>query len=81
MSGAPTAVALAAFCAIVVRSRLLPAYTAWVAAVAAAAHVVIVGSFIPESGFFSLQGGVIWAVPSLLFAWLLVTSAALVRAE
>ena len=77
LSGVPTAVALSAFAAIVFKARPLPAVTGWVAALGALAHVVIAGSFLPRDGFFSLEGGVIVAVPSTLFLWLLVTSIAL----
>jgi hypothetical protein len=81
LSGAPTAVALAAFCALVLRGRHLPSVVGWLAGIAAAAHVLILASFIPESGFLSLTGGVIWAVPATMFAWFAATSAALVRAD
>jgi len=81
LSGAPTAVALAAFYVLNERGRHLPSAVGWLAGIAAAAHVLIVASFIPESGFLSLQGGVIWAVPATMFAWFLAASAALVRAD
>ncbi len=81
VSGAPTAVALGAFFILVVRDRLMPRVTGWVAGIAAVAHVVILFSFVPRTGFFSLEGGVIVAVPATMFLWLLVTSAALLRAE
>jgi hypothetical protein len=78
LSGIPTAVALGAFTQIVLGGRMLPRATAWMAAFAAAAHLVIAASFLPSSGFFSLEGGVIVAIPVTLFAWLIVTSTALV---
>jgi hypothetical protein len=81
LSGAPTAVALGAFFILVVRDRMLPPLTGWVAGVAVVAHVVILFSFVPRTGFFSLEGGVIVAVPATMFLWLLVTSATLLRAE
>ena len=50
LSGVPTAVALGAFAAIVFVHRVLPRLTAWAAALAAAEHVVIAGSFLPPRG-------------------------------
>ena len=74
LSGVPTALALGAYGATVLRARPLPSLTGWVALVGAASHVLIAGSFLPTAGFFSLEGGVIGAVPVTLFTWLLVTS-------
>ena len=80
-SAIPTAVATAAFAAVVLRSRCLPAWTAWVATLAAAAHVVLAASFLFHSGFFSLEGqGITW-IPATMFAWILATSVALVHAD
>jgi hypothetical protein len=78
-SGAPTAIATAAFAAIVLRTRSLPVLTAWLAVLAAVAHVVILFSFVPDDGFFSLEGGVIVAIPATLFFWMLATAVALWR--
>jgi hypothetical protein len=77
LSGAPTAIAMGAYVSVVWRTRALPLVTAWLAVLAALAHIVIVFSFVPRSGFFSLEGGVIVAIPSTLFLWLLATSLAL----
>jgi hypothetical protein len=81
LSGAPTAVALGAFAAIVFRSKALPRVTAWLALVGAVAHVAIVCSFVTRSGFFSLEGGVIVAIPLTLFLWLLATATTLALAS
>ena len=78
ISGVPTAFGMLGFAALVFRRQLLPRITAWVAVAAAVTHLVIAASFIPDSGFFSLEGGVIVAIPSTLFAWLLATSISLI---
>jgi len=79
VSGIPTALALGAYAAIVLGARPLPVWTAWVALVGAAAHVLIAASFFFHSGFFSLEGGVIVAIPATMFLWLVATSVALLR--
>ncbi|HEY8771307.1 MAG TPA: hypothetical protein VIM03_12245, partial [Thermoleophilaceae bacterium] len=79
VSGIPTALALGAYAAIVLGAGPLPAWTAWVAVVGAAAHVLI-AVFI-HSGFFSLEGGVIVAIPATMFVWLVGTSVALLRED
>ena len=79
LSGVPTAICLGAFALIVLRAEVLPRVTAWFAVFGAIAHVAILGSFVPRTGFFSLEGFVIVAIPATMFFWLLVTSAALVR--
>jgi hypothetical protein len=77
ISGLPTAIALGSYAAITFRSGVLPRLTAWLAVVAAAAHVVLLFSLVIPSGFFSLEGGVITVVPGLLFAWILATGIAM----
>lgn len=79
MSGAPTSIALWSFAILVWRSGRLPRWTAVLAAVAAAAHDLLLLSFVVPDGFFSLQGQVISAIPATLFIWLLGTSVALLR--
>ena len=81
LSGVPTAVALGAYAVLVLRGAGLARWTAWVAIVGAATHVVIAGSFFPRSGFFSLQGAVIVWIPATFFAWILAASIALLRAQ
>ena len=80
MSGLPTALALVAYAELVFRAGGLPRWTAWLALVAAVAHVGLLASFIVEDGFFSLQGEVIMAIPATLFAWIAATGVAMVRA-
>ena len=80
MSGVPTALALGSYAAQVFGDNRLPSWSAWVAVVAALAHLVLLASFVIRSGFFSLQGGVIIAIPAVLFAWILATSIVLLRA-
>ncbi len=79
MSGVPTALALGSYAAQVLRDSRLPRWTAWLAIVAALAHLVLLASLVITSGFFSLEGGVIIAIPALLFAWILATSIVLLR--
>jgi hypothetical protein len=63
----------------VLRDSRLPGWTGWIAVVAALAHIVLVASLVIPSGFFSLEGGVIIAIPAILFAWILGTSMVLLR--
>lgn len=79
MSGAPTVLALGSYAAQVFRNSRLPGWTAWVAVVAALAHLVLLASLVITSGFFSLEGGVIIAIPATLFTWILGTSLVLLR--
>jgi hypothetical protein len=77
MSGAPTALALGSYAALAFRRERLPGWTAVLAAVAALAHVALFASFLTTSGFFSLEGGVVIAIPGTLFAWIVGTSIAM----
>jgi hypothetical protein len=79
LSGAPTAVALGAFAAIALRGRLIHGASAWLAVLAAVAHLAIVFTFAFESGFLSLEGFGIVAIPATMFAWMLATGIALLR--
>jgi hypothetical protein len=81
MSGAPTAVALGSYAALVFRAGHLPRWTALLAALAAAAHVVLLASFLVTDGFFSLEGQVITAIPATLFVWIIGTGIAMVAAD
>jgi hypothetical protein len=81
MSGAPTALALCAYAAQVLRENRLPGWTAWVAVAAALANLVLLASLVIRSGFFSLEGGVIIAIPGALFAWIVAMSVIMVRAD
>jgi hypothetical protein len=42
--------------------------------------IVLLASLVIPSGFFSPQGGVIIAIPAILFAWITGTSIVLLRA-
>lgn len=79
MSGAPTAVALGAYASVARRSVGQPGWTALLAAVAAVAHLLLLASFVVETGFFSLEGQVITAIPATLFVWIIATSTVLLR--
>ena len=77
LSGAPTAVALGSYAALVWRTAWLPRWTAALAAIGAVAHVVLLASFLVGDGFFSLEGQVITAIPATLFLWVLGTGFAM----
>jgi hypothetical protein len=79
-SGLPSAVALGAYAALVIPGGFLPAWTGWLAALSALAHVAIAGSFAFSSGFLSLEGAGIIVIPTTMFLWALATGVALVRA-
>jgi hypothetical protein len=81
MSGAPTALALGSYAALVLRTQTLPQWTAWLALVGAAAHVVLLASLVVTEGFFSLEGQVITAIPATLFAWIIGAGVAMVAAD
>ncbi len=80
MSGVPTALALGSYAAQVFRGSSLPRWTAWVAVGAALVHLMLLASLVITNGFFSLEGGVIIAIPATLFAWILGTSLAMIAA-
>jgi len=79
MSGVPTALALGSYAAQAFHGGRLLRWTAVIAVVAAVAHVALLVSLVTRSGFFSLQGGVIIAIPATLFAWIIATSVILLR--
>lgn len=80
MSGVPTAVCLTAYAEHVRRNPIgLPGWTAWLAMMGAAAHLLIATSLLWRSGFFSLEGEVIVVVPGTLFAWFLAVAILLLR--
>ena len=79
MSGIPTALSLGAYAAHVFGDRRLPVWTAWIAVAAALANLVLLASLVVRNGFFSLEGGVIIAIPGTLFVWILATSIVLLR--
>jgi hypothetical protein len=81
ISGLPTAIALGSYAAVTFRRGTLPRFTAWLAAVAAAAHVLLLFSLVIPRGVFSLEGQVITVVPALLFAWILATSIAMLTTD
>lgn len=81
MSGAPTAIALIAYAALIIRTGILARSTARIAVIAAVAHVLLLFTFLPRSGFLSLEGQVITAIPAALFIWIAATSIAMLRAR
>lgn len=80
ISGIPTALALGSYAAIAFGAERIPGSTAVLAVLAALAHVVLFASLLIGSGFFSLEGGVTIAIPATLFAWIFVTSIAMIAA-
>jgi hypothetical protein len=81
MSGAPTAIALGSYAALVFRSSALPRWTAWLGVLSALAHVGLLASFVVSEGFFSLEGQVITALPATLFVWIIGTGITMVATE
>ena len=77
MSGMPTAAALTAFAIAVYAHRVFDRPTGHLAVAAAAAHVLLLLSFIVGSGFLSLEGAVITVVPALLWIWIAYTASTL----
>jgi hypothetical protein len=77
ISGVPTALALGSYAALVLGHPALPRWTAYVAIVAAVAHMSLLASLVVRSGFFSLEGGVTIAIPATLFAWILCVGLAI----
>jgi hypothetical protein len=81
MSGLPTALALGSYAAQAFGDSHLPVWTAWLAGMAAVAHLVLLSSLVITSGFFSLEGGVTIAIPATLFAWITAVSIVLLQSE
>jgi len=81
ISGMPTALALGSYAALIFLGGPAPRWTAWLAVLGALAHVALLASFVVADGFFSLEGGVILAVPATLFAWIVGTGIAMLRAD
>jgi hypothetical protein len=79
MSGMPTAVSLGAYAVLEHREPMLGATSKWLAAAAAASHLLLLFSFIVPQGFFSLEGQVITVIPGILWAWILTAGIAMLR--
>jgi hypothetical protein len=77
MSGVPTALALGSYATLVFGNARMPTWTAWLAVVAALAHLLLFASLVITRGFFSLEGGVTIAIPATLFAWIFGTAMAM----
>jgi hypothetical protein len=77
MSGIPTALALGAYATLAFGNARMPIWTAWLAVVAALAHLLLFASLVITRGFFSLEGGVTIAIPATLFAWIVGTAVAM----
>jgi hypothetical protein len=45
------------------------------------ANLVLLASLVIRSGFFSLEGGVIIAIPATLFVWIIAMSVLMMRAD
>ena len=81
ISGLPTAVALGAYAHIVWRTGGMPAWTAALAALGAAAHILLLASFFVSDGFLSLEGQIVTVGPATLFFWVLGTAIAIRREQ
>jgi len=81
LSGIPTALCLGAYAVLVLRSRCLPAWTAWLAVLGAGAHLLIAASFLGHGGTLSPEGSVIVWVPGIFFAWILAAGLVLLRGD
>lgn len=81
MSGLPTAIALSAYAVAVRRYRFLRNSTGYLAALGAAAHLLLLLSFIAATGFFSLEGLVIAVIPATLWIWILHTAIVMARLD
>jgi len=81
MSGMPAAIALTAYAGVAFTNSHLPRRTGHLAAVAAAAHVLLLASLVIPRGVLSLEGPSITVVPALLFAWIFGTALTLRRPD
>jgi hypothetical protein len=79
ISGMPTAIALGAYAVLEHRVHMLGVTAKWLAAAAAASHLLLLLSFVVPRGFFSLEGQVITVIPGLLWAWILAAGIAMLR--
>ncbi len=79
MSGVPTALALCAYATQVFRDGRLPGWTACLAVTAGLANLMLLASLVIRSGFFSLEAGVIIAIPGTLFIWIIGMSVTMMR--
>ena len=78
LSSIATALALGAFAAAILRSRSMPAWLGWAAAVTAVVHLISGGAF-ARSGLLSPQGIGIYVAPVLYYLWVVVSSVILLR--
>jgi hypothetical protein len=81
MSGLPTAVALLAYAVAIRRYQCVRNSTGYLAEVGAAAHLLLLISFIATAGFFSLEGLVIAVVPATLWLWIFHTGMVVARVD
>lgn len=80
-SGMPAAIALTAYAAVALTNSHLPRPTGHFAAIAAAAHVLLLATVVIPRGVLSLEGPSITIAPALLFAWILTTALTLRRPD
>ena len=83
LSGVPTALALGSYAGLAfgIGDRSLPSWTGWIAVLGAVAHLVLLASLAITSGFFSLEGGVVIAIPGTLFAWIVSMSVVMISGD
>lgn len=81
MSGMPTALCTGAFASAIYRSHLLPRWTGHLAVATAVTHVLLLATMIAKSAPFGLEDFGITGIPAFLWAWILLVSVALLRAQ
>ena len=77
-AGLPTAVSVAAFSLVVLRTRLLPRWVVGFGLLVSVAHLVVSGAF-ARGGFLAPEGAIAVVVPTLYYLWVLVVSLTLLR--
>lgn len=78
LSGFPTFVSLGAFSLAILRTRMLPAWAAWLGIVVGVVHIVAAGSLAGD-GLFSPSGVPVYVAPLLYYIWMLTISILLLR--
>ncbi len=78
LSSIATAVTMTLFAGAILRSGVLPTWTAWLALLTAAVHLVAGGAF-AHSGLLSPEGIGVYVAPILYDIWIVVVSVVLLR--
>ena len=80
-AGLPTAVSVAAFSLVLLRTRLLPRWVVGFGLLVSVAHLKERGTraFLERGGFLAPEGAIAVVVPTLYYLWVLVVSLTLLR--